>query len=281
MEFIRVVGNDGRVYFGGNQDWFQSNTRARGGCGPVSGANILLMTAWKQADTQKKLGVQISGDGVISQNDYISFMSDVYDTMGTWEIPVLKWVYDCCRRDNKFFRIISPNNGRSFYGYVKGVLRFGIQHDLYLKAHALSTIFCDYDTGLSFIQKGLEECKAVGLLTSYNRHALTLFHGEYDCQDAPYYAKGGMQNHFVTITGIDLSNGKVRLAVSTWGRIAMIDYSELAASWQHKKALDSALIYWSPATSAETTESIKEAARVLRTAVWNSIWKSSSSAEKV
>ncbi|MDO5572521.1 MAG: hypothetical protein Q4G60_00925 [bacterium] len=280
MEFVRVVGDDGRVYFGGNQDWFQSHTRARGGCGPVSGSNVLLMMAWKREDVRAKLGVRISGDGVISQDDYVVFMNDVYDTMGTWEIPVLRWIYDRCRRDNQFFRRVSPNNGRSIYGYVKGVLRFGAQHGLYLKAHALSTVFCDYDTGLSFIRKGLDMCGAVGLLTSYNRHELTLFHGEYNCQDAPYQAPDGMQNHFVTVTGIDLSNGLIRLVVSTWGRIAMIDYAELAASWQYRKALDSALIYFTPATSAETAESIKEAARILRTAVCCSIWKSSDSAKK-
>lgn len=263
--FIKVVDALGHEYYGGNQSWFTSNTRARAGCGPVSGANVLLVLCKRNPEIASCLHVTIQSDGQISKNDYMNFLDAVYQTMGTWEIPILRKIYDRCKRDNLFFKKVSPNNGRSICGYLRGVLRFARERGVCLQSHAFPTAHCDPEQGLEFIRDGLSSAGAVGMLTSYNRHPLTLFHGEYQSIAEPYQTRDPMQNHFVTITGITADG---QLYVSTWGRIARIDYAALAASWNSSRALDSALMYFTFAESeTQTKQSIKDAAKVLRRAI--------------
>lgn len=270
--FIKVVDALGHEYYGGNQSWFTSNTRARAGCGPVSGANVLLVLCKRNPEIASRLCVTIQSDGQISKDDYMNFLDAVYQTMGTWEIPILRKIYDRCKRDNLFFKKVSPNNGRSICGYLRGVLRFAGENDVYLQSHAFPTAHCDPEQGLEFIRDGLSSAGAVGMLTSYNRHPLTLFHGEYQSIAEPYQARDPMQNHFVTITGITADG---QLYVSTWGRIARIDYAALAASWNSSRALDSALIYFTSGVSeTETKRCIREAAGVLRRAVFQAVFAS-------
>lgn len=269
-DFIKVVDAYGHMYYGGNQSWFESNTRARAGCGPVSGANILLMLARDHQELAHGLNVKMDPDGQITKDEYMKFLNAVYDVMGTWEIPVLRKIYDRCKRDNAFFQKISPNNGRSICGYLRGVLRFAIEHGLYLQGHTFPAAHNDPKKGYQFIQEGLRQAGAVALLTSYNKHSLTLFRGEYPCTEKPYQTKDPMQNHFVTITGITPDK---KLYVSTWGRIALIEYSELAASWNSRKALDSALMYFTVTDSEiQTKQSIRDAAKMLRRAIYQALF---------
>ncbi len=269
-DFIKVVDEAGHAYYGGNQSWFAGNTRARAGCGPVSGANVLLMLARRDPEIAAGLHVDIAADGTMTKESYMHFLNEVYITMGTWEIPILRRIYDKCKRDNPFFKKVSPNNGRSICGYLRGVLRFAKKRGVYLQSHALPTAFCDPDEGLRFITEGLEAAGAVAMLTSYNKHPLTLFYGEYDSTEGAYQTKDPMQNHFVTITGITPTN---QLYVSTWGRIAMIDYAALSASWNSRRALDSALMYFDPAaTTAQTHQCIRDAAKVLHRAIRQTVF---------
>lgn len=294
--FIKVIDEDGKTYYGGNQAWFESNTRARAGCGPVSGANVLLMLARNSHEIANKLNITFENDGSITKSNYVAFMNDVYATMKTWEVPILRKIYDRCKRDNKFFQKVSANNGRSICGYLRGVLKYAKKHGVYLESHALPTAFCSDELGFEFIKEGLKSAEAVCLLTSYNKHSLTLFRGEYDCVNSAYQAQEKMHNHFVTITNYERYTQKVnptstcnsssacnldspktdviKISVSTWGRIAQIDYHELATTWQSRKAVDSALMYFTIAESPEMTDlCIKRAARTLRTALLHTIFK--------
>jgi len=274
--FISVYDpNTDKMYYGGNQSWFLSNTRARAGCGPVSATNILLCFAKNNPLIATKLKIQFEQGTIITMQNYLFFMNDVYETMKTWEVPILRKIYDRCKRNNAFFQKISPNNGRSICGYIRGTLKYASKHALYLKSHALPASFCDYEHALYFIKQGLSETGCVGMLTSYNQHSLTLLPEDCRSIDASSSIKKTMQNHFVTITGM-IPGDSPKLLVSTWGRIALIDYSELFISWQSRKALDSALIYFtSDASQEDTQKSIKDAAQVLCAAIFQTIFKKS------
>ncbi len=258
----------GESFYGGNQAWFESNTRAYAGCGPVAAANLLLCLGGKYPDLIKKNPTSFLSNG---KEMFIDLMNDIYATMGTLEVPVLNAIYDRCSRDNRFFKKVAPNNGRSLWGFTKGVLCYAKNLGIDLHAHTLPTAFRSYESGLRFIESGLEQSGSVVLLTSFNRHPLTLFSGGCGEPAKPYELKSGMKNHFATITGISAGN---TLLLSTWGRLAAVNYDSLYSSWQSRKAFDSALFYFTPAASADVTgQDIKNARRLLLQALRQTLFK--------
>ncbi len=260
----------GESFYGGDQAWFESNTRAYAGCGPVAAANLLLCLTGKHPDLNKKNFVLLLSN---HKEAFLDLMNDIYKTMGTLEVPVLNVIYDRCSRDNLFFKKVAPNNGRSIWGFTKGVLRYAKNLGINLHSHTLPTAFCSYESGLRFIQSGLEQSGSVVLLTSFNRHPLTLFSGGCGELTKPYELKKGMKNHFATITGFSDGN---TLLLSTWGRISAVNYDSLYSSWQSRKAFDSALFYFTPAASADITDQdIKNAQWPLLQALHQTLFKKS------
>ncbi len=222
----------GRDYYGGDQAWFESNTRALAGCSHIAGLNLFL---------------NMTGKFPIEKDIYLKYMDEMYRSMGALEMPILHRLYDRSPRDSRFFRRVPASFGQNSIGYILGVERFARRHGLTLKVRCRLTFFCSYRGGLNFIQRGLRECGAVTLLTARNRHPLTLYSRLRSIHDAePMEVKNGMKNHFVTITGIDVSGESPKLIVSTWGRIATIDYDSLVRSWRSPRALSSALYFFRP-----------------------------------
>lgn len=276
-----------KQFYGGDQSWFSSNTRAYAGCGSVAAANmwVTLLQKYPQLvnPSSPAVPVRISRDFCSAKvpscdkKMYIDLMNNIYETIKALEVPVLNWIYDRCSRENKFFKKIAPTNGRSICGFIKGFLRYAKNQGVLLHAHTLPTAFCSYEKGLHFIEAGLKECGAVVLLTSFNRHPLTLYRDSCGKLEQSYELKDGMRCHFATITDIICSaDHSPVLVLSTWGRIASVELNDLAAAWQSRKALDSALFYFTPAASPCVTDNdIKSARRMLLQAVRQTLFKKS------
>lgn len=47
-EFIRITGENGRVYYGGNQSWFKQKYMRKAGCGVVAAVNTLLYVSGRR-----------------------------------------------------------------------------------------------------------------------------------------------------------------------------------------------------------------------------------------
>ncbi|HOO27491.1 MAG TPA: hypothetical protein PLU43_03430 [Lachnospiraceae bacterium] len=269
------------ISYGGNQAWFTGNTQAYAGCGPVAAVNMLLCLMQKYPEPIKELlakaGLSASSSNSFCppflKDDILHLMNEIYLTMGTLEIPVLNRLYDRSDRKNPLFKVLSPNHGRSIPGFCRGILKYAGNHGIFLHADVLPTAFCPYETGLRFIKEGLEKSGSVVLLTSFNRHPLTLFKETSEGTMVPYEHKGGMCCHFAVITDIMAETAPV-LKLSTWGKAAAVEYRLLAASWQSRRAFDSALFYFTPAkTSDITAQDMKQAYRVLLQALWQTLFK--------
>lgn len=219
-----------KTYYGGDQAWFARNTQARSGCGHIAALNSFLTLTHRFP---------------IDKSTYIGYMNEMYRTMGAFEVPILRRIYDM-NKDVRICRLIPPNFGQSSLGFILGMLRFSKRRGLALRSRFRMTFFCSYRSGLRFIKKGLQENGAVTLLTARNHHPLTLYSDRTSLSSAPQKAGKEMRNHFVTITGIDETSSKVRLTISTWGRIATIDYDDLVKSWHTLGALQSAMYYFIP-----------------------------------
>lgn len=244
----------GREYYGGDQNWYRSNTMAFAGCGSVAALNMLRSLAikypveFKEKNVSDELGMLT--DKVIYKDDYTSVMRDIYKSMFVLELPLIRRLCDHLKRGNKLFKFIPPSLGLSMFGFITGTLRFCAKRGLNLHVKVLPTAFTSYDKGLNFIKEGLKKGGSVVMLTSLNRHPLRLYSGGVGELNGGYDQKKGVRSHFMTITGIIEDNSKEPLVkLTTWGRVATVPYSRLNRSWHGMRAYTSCLYYFVPTNS--------------------------------
>ena len=244
----------GREYYGGDQNWYKSNTMAFAGCGSVAALNMLRNLAVKYPVEFRGSGVSdelgMLTDKVIYKDDYTSVMKDIYKSMFVLELPIIRRLCDFLKRGNKIFRFIPPSLGLSMFGFITGTLRFCAKRGLNLHVKVLPTAFTSYDKGLDFIREGLKKSGSVVMLTSLNRHPLRLYSGGAGELNGGYDQKKGVRSHFMTITGLVEDNPKEPLIkLTTWGRVATVPYSRLNKSWHRMRAYTSCLYYFTPTDS--------------------------------
>ncbi len=245
----------GKKFYGGDQDWYASNTQAFAGCGSVACANMLRTLAQKYPEkfNEKKVSEELSHltKDTCYKDDFLSFMSGIYKSMLVLELPIVRKIYDMSRRGNKLFKwVFIPSFGMGIGGFIRGSLKFCRARGLMIHMRSLPTAFCPYEKGLDFIREGLDKCGSVVMLTTLNRHPLKLYSGESGRLENGYDSKNGVKSHFMTITGIEEGHGSVPLIrISTWGRVASVPYDKLNRSWQRPRAYASCLYYMMPAGS--------------------------------
>ncbi len=256
---LQIQGPDKRPCYGGDQLWFSSNTRALGGCGSVAGANALRALARNNpafCDTVRssKIIPAPVKDALCSDNpgheSFSLLMTGVYETMGSLEIFPLNRIYDRTDRSSKVFRTLKSTLGLTNTGFIIGLIRFARKMSLDISVRSVSAAFLSKDEAREFIKTGLKESGAVVMLTCRNRHNVRLFRQDSDLSeklcdgwDSP------IKSHFVTITDMDLD----RLLITTWGKPGVVDFNELAGSWQSIKAYEASLMYIVPSTKKEAT----------------------------
>lgn len=246
--------SSGRTYYGGDQNWYKSNTMAFAGCGSVACANMLRSLAHKYPGEFTSEGVsgelKALADDNCYKDDFTGLMGDIYNSMLVLEVPLIRRIYDRVGRNNKVFKVIPSSLGLSLNGFINGTLRFCRKKGLLLHAHSLPTAFCRYDKGLDFIREGLDKGGCVVMLTSLNRHPLRLYSGKSGELSGGSDSKKGVRSHFMTITGIVEDAESPLIKISTWGRVATVPYDKLYKSWHKMRAYTSCLYYFTPARSA-------------------------------
>lgn len=301
------ISDNNRRYYGGDQSWYSSNTRAMGGCGSVAAANVLRALSqrsriFNEAVKHSKLPTVCKKAlllPVADKDDYETLMTGIYNTMRAVEIFPLNRIYDRSNRQAKIFKVIKPNSGRSSIGFVWGLMSFAKKFGVRIKKHMLPTAFCDGTSALSFIKEGLRHSGAVVILTSFNRHGLLMHESSAMASDAAIKRglgqgatqctmgakcsegvceiggnswKSEMKCHFATITDVIEKEGvPTKLLITTWGCPAEIDYDELVGSWKSIKAYESTLFYFTPAQSVNIYKEIFETVILFFTGLYNSV----------
>ena len=254
-EKLKITDSKGNSYYGGNQDWYSSNTRAMGGCGSVAGANSLRSLALTDKachdaiKNSSALPREIKSSLILkncSRDDFLMLMTGVYGTMRAFEIFPFNVIYNRSKRGLKVFKYLKPNNGRSSIGFIRGVVRYASKIGLNLEYRALPTAFCDKEKALLFIKEGLKASGSVTILTSYNKHTITALDSSQ---------KMTMRCHFATIT--DCSEDTI--IISTWGRAVSMDIDEWVKSLCSIRAWESTLFYFVPTTKQAMRKSLHTA----------------------
>ena len=256
---LQIQGPDSKHCYGGDQLWFSSNTRAMGGCGSVAGANALRSLArCDSAFAEKIRGSKTIPAAVKTalcsdkpgHEEYSLLMTGVYETMGSLEIFPLNHIYDRHDRSSKVFKTLKSTLGLTNTGFIIGIVRFARKMGLDICVRSTPAAFLSKDGARDFIKEGLQRSGAVVMLTCRNRHNVRLFANDSDLSkrlsngwDSP------IKSHFVTITDMDLD----RILITTWGKPGVIDFNELAGSWQSIRAYEASLMYIVPSTRKEAT----------------------------
>jgi len=268
---LTISDSDGQKYFGGNQDWYSSNTRAMAGCGSVAGSNCLRSlcltdkSCYEIIRHNKTIPYPVKKaliSAKCTRDDFLMLMTGVYDVMRAFEIFPLNLIYDRRERGDKFFKVVKPNTGRSSIGFIRGVIRYARKYNMYLKYNALSTAFCTKEKAEEFIDEALAKSGSVVILTSFNKHRLSLFNPTMlpklfadptaDAFPSCPCAPSSMKCHFATITHRQGNE----VMISTWGKAATVTIDELVDSWKSIKAWESTLFYFVPTDKSGSRHSL-------------------------
>lgn len=238
-----ISAENNHIYFGGDQDWFTRNTASKGGCGPIAAANILTVYADQHPEYQEDLDISINEKHFIPQEDYLSLLNQIYRKMHPMEVPVIRRIYDHASRDSKLFSRIPVTFGVNFPQFVLGVKRFVKAHCIQLHSRSLSTLFCGYMRGLTFMKLALANGYPIVLLITASPVSCTLY-------DLPYFQGGHTQklkHHFITITDIKENSdpsASPELVFTSWGKTGTLSYADLHRSWRSPRAFGSAMVYF-------------------------------------
>ncbi|UWV47677.1 C39 family peptidase [Acetivibrio thermocellus] len=214
-DFLKIV-DDGKVYYGGNQNWFQKYTQSFGGCGPTAAANILAYMAMTDPKFAKLYEYDLKN---ITKADFVKFMEEVYKYVTPLEVPVFSHM-----SDKKGKQAGIPSLGiTGLAAFAKGVEKFAKSRGIKLKAK-WSGEKPTFDNAVSYIREGLRKNRPVVLLNMFNPVSMQWSDPETSKIKSMTY-----ERHWVTITGMieNRKTGEVTLEVSTWGGKATLSFNEL------------------------------------------------------
>lgn len=205
-DFLKIVDEDGKVYYGGHQGWYKSDLAKAGACGTVALANI---TAY-MASTNDKYKSLYAYDN-FKYNNFLNHMNKVYKYLTPLNVAVIK----------KSFGIWTANqvkNGMKKYAKDCGVKVKAVREGLkYNKEDATN-----------YIISALEKDLPVAILLRNNKR----FDGNKVTQpNGETWNQTTFAMHWMTITAIKIDNikKKTTLKVSTWGGYAYLDLDDCVA----------------------------------------------------
>ena len=251
-----VKNGDGKISYGGDQGWFNSNTKAYAGCGSVAAVNVLRILC----DKYDELSDRTSDDKralvkqAPSREEYLELMEAAYGKMRILEVPVIRKIYDLRKRGKKILGILVPSFGIGISGFIIGTLKFARDEGILLHSRIKPTGGADKEECLDFLKEGLDKAGAVVILTCLNKHNIKVYGNKGELFEGRYYISR-MKNHFATITGLFETDGKIYVKLSTWGKPAVVPYDVLSASWKSVKAYGSCLFYFTPVKSESVVRS--------------------------
>ena len=94
-KFVPIVDNNGKTWYGGNQNWYEDSGKRSNGCGPVAASNVLYYMS--RTDTKYR---KLYPYSALSFVNFRGFMNIVYDYVNPapfGEISLSSWASDVVR----------------------------------------------------------------------------------------------------------------------------------------------------------------------------------------
>lgn len=201
--FLKIIDEENKAYYGGDQTWYKSRVAINGACGTVAVANIATYMA-----TVKDKYKTLYGYKNLKQVNFLSHMNTVYKYLTPYKIPFTE-------QPLGIWPLSKLEKGMKKYAKSCGVeLKPVHKHAAYNKKNATK-----------YIISGLKKDLPVALLLGENHR----FDGNKVIQpNGESWNQETFTRHWMTITQItiDRIKDKTRLKVSTWGGYAYLDLED-------------------------------------------------------
>lgn len=236
-EFVKILGNDGIEYYGGNQDWYRKYTQISGGCGPVAASNIVAYFALYKNDAEKLFK---NDTNVVKQSDYVKLMNIMYKYVNPNEVPVLNVISDIRKDDIRFgkMRIPGTTGVWPLSKFANGVVKYADKMGVELEANIYENNDISLEDAVNKIKESLKSDSPVALFNGFDAVPMKYVDPKTDKTLNTNFAL-----HWVTITSIieNKSSGEVTAHVSTWGGEASLSLTEL---WSKKDKVSPGIVYF-------------------------------------
>ncbi len=224
-EFIKVRRAN-RLYYGGNQAWFDKEIARDSACGTVAAANIwAYLFVGKNKSTSLNKDSDDFGKTIYNLDEYKGFMDEVYKHLYPINISYSRGGFDLFYKFMKIFHLDNISLGiPTITRFSRGFKNFVNSLGMEVEAVVYPRSFLSGWTKLGavdFISRALEEDKPVALLNTFNKGLKGL---EYEAVSGEK-RRGNFDRHWIVITGmlVDESSEKVYLYASSWGEKVRID----------------------------------------------------------
>lgn len=219
VRFIEILDEDGKIYYGGDQDWYREKVAMDGACGTVAAANI---TAYLFFYDKKYYGLYNYSD--YSKTSFVAHMYDVYKYLSPYRIPFKNyplgiWPMSKFKRGVEKF---AESRNASLKG--QGMEKYVIGKKVLYKGGGDGFKF-DRNNITEFIKKGLESNSPVAMLIGFNKNLKNILVQQ---PNGYSFVQSSFATHWVTITELkeDKINDKVTVKVSTWGGFSYLDLDD-------------------------------------------------------
>ncbi len=198
------------IFYGGDQIWYPSYTGKVSACGAVAAANIFAYLAQNKPEYE---GLFLYKELIIPKERFISHMVEVMRYVSPIKMPLLDL----------------PLLGLPFLTrFTHGGIRYAASKGIRLKGHYYTHRDFTFSQAVDCIREQLSWDNPVALLNIKNNSLKRIKY--IDGYGRPVQAD--FQFHWVTITGISETNGRIIIDVSSEGGKAVLDFYEV---WENEK----------------------------------------------
>lgn len=219
VKFVEIRDDDGKNYYGGDQEWYKEKVAQDGACGTVAAANI---TAYLAGNDIKYSGLYNYPD--FSKTNFLAHMYDLYKYLSPYYIPFKNF----------------PLGIWPMSKFIRGVEKFARSRNVSLKGQGVEKLaVCrsalhnsvNEDSKFSrnniadFIKNGLIRNSPVAMLIGFNNNLKNI---EVQQPNGYSFVQRSFATHWVTVTEIkeDKINDKITVKVSTWGGYSYFDLDD-------------------------------------------------------
>lgn len=214
------------VYYGGSQQWLQTQNGQHGGCGTVTGANILAYLAM----TQKNLRPLYAYPD-LKWIHYKKHLEEVYEIIKPISLEGVYYRLPGWLQSKMVPSLGIP--GIDFFS--KRMCRFAAKRGKTLQPVWLDTkarpsyntsLHLSMDNAVRYLKQGIDSGCPVAMLNGLNPSLRKVQYPR--SEKTPLLAAGNFQRHWVAVTGLynDETSGDIHMEVSSWGYKATLILQE-------------------------------------------------------
>ncbi len=185
-DFVAIREGE-KVYYGGNQEWYDTKLARSAGCGAIAASNIL---AYMAAKNPRLRALYPYGDW--EKRNYLHFMNRLYGYLRPWRffhIPLGLW--------HPFLL----SGGILAYGRERGIALLARIYKGPWRAAELS----------AYIEEALEKDLPLALMVAFSGKKMKVISAQGQ------HLQGAFAFHWVTVCGLEQEREGQRLWVSSWG----------------------------------------------------------------